>query len=374
MFPPGAQGPQGPRRSRKPLLALLSAVGALVVVLAVVALVVATGGDDRPKVATPQEKLAQAADAIGKAKGLRYTGDFTSDTLPVQADLSVTHAGTASGTLTIRGQVMDMMLLDGDMYVKANKAFWLTQPGITEGVAPDYADKWAKAPLALRGFDIRALLTPAALGQAVGQATPAVVPTGQPATQDVGGRPALTFEGANNQYLVTNIAPYEVLQIRAGGEDSFAFTVAALDAGQMDTLYSGLTQKVKNELVGALDPASTVSYVNKATSTNCSVSGCTIRRTLSNTGAAAWVKYHAAIWKQREGGTELGTCTRTVKLGKGTRTLECRISSSGWSSWVRAIPPGTKSTYYFQGWVKVESVSGARAATFASQIEKERTS
>ncbi|ROO90275.1 hypothetical protein EDD29_7997 [Actinocorallia herbida] len=384
-FPPGGQFPQGvppqggfpgayppPRSGRKPLVALFSAIGAVIVVLAVVAIAVWTGGDEPAKPLTAEQKRAAAAEFLSGVRGLRYTGDFTSDTTPVQADLSVTHAGTATGTLTVYGQSMDMMLLDGDMYVKAPKAFWVTQPEAGEQVAPDYADKWAKAPKSLRGFDIRALLVPGALGQSLGQAAPTVVPSGQPTAQAAaGGVPSLSFEGGDAQYLVSDKAPHRLTHVKTGGDDSFSFTVTEVDTAALSALYDGVLDKVKNELIGALDPYSPISRSGLSSANGCTESKCDVEQSFVNDGATAWVKYHAEVSTDKAGTKPIGECTKSVKITKGKTALKCSVAGAAWKKWVRSLDGGS-GDFYSYGWVQVESVSGARAATIVSEIEKER--
>ncbi|GAB2819640.1 hypothetical protein GCM10022221_16860 [Actinocorallia aurea] len=373
-FPgPGQPGgyPQPPRTGRKPLVALFAAIGAVIVVLAVVAIAVWPDGEEPARALTTPEKGAAAATHLGEVRALHFTGDFTSDSTPVTADFTVTHAGTAAGTLTVYGQAMDMMLLDGDMYVKAPNSFWVTQPEAGEQIAPDYADKWAKAPKSLRGFDVRAFLVPGALGQSLKQAAPTVVPTGQPTAQTVNGVSTLAFEGGNAQYLVTDKAPHRLTQVKTGGDDSFSFTVSEVDSAALGTLYDDLAGKVKDDLVGALDPYSPIGRDGLSTAKDCTDTKCDVAQTFVNDGAAAWVKYHAEVSTDKAGTKLIGECTRSVKIAKGKTTLKCSVVGAAWKKWVRSLDGGS-GDFYSYGWVQVESVSGARAATIISELEKER--
>ncbi|WP_157963583.1 hypothetical protein [Actinocorallia populi] len=367
--PPGAQPPKS---NKGVLIAVLSASVALVLVLAVVLIMLAGGDEEKKAALTPQQKSAQAVTKLNSLPGLRYTGTYDASGTSVQADLSVTRAGTASGSLTVSGDVIDAMLLDGDLYVKAPQSFWRGQQGVDEELLDEFADKWAKAPDSLRAFDIRKLLVPAALGQALQQAAPLVPPSGAPTSEPVSGRQAIAFEGSEGQYYVSDAAPYQLVKVRAGGAQVFDFDVAELTADSVGTLYTELKDKVRNGLAGALDPAAEIKPTSTSTRDDCSASGCTIERKYSNTGPTATVTYIARIWEDKDGDKELGRCTRTQSLRAGSSTLECRVTSGGWKSWVRGIRPGTTSRYYFNSWLKVESVSKSKADTLIGKLEAEQ--
>ena len=371
-MPPG--GPRPPKSGKGPLIAVLGAAVALVLVLAVVLLIVADGkGDDKAKALTPQQKSAQVVTQLNSLSGLRYTGTYDASGTSVQADLSVTRAGTASGTLTVSGDVVDAMLLDGDLYVKAPAAFWRNQPEVGEDALGDFADKWAKAPSSLRSFDIRRLLVPAALGQALQQAKPLVPPSGAPTAEPVAGTRAIAFEGLEAQYYVSDTAPYRLVKIKAGGAQVFDFDVAELTSDSAGALYTELKDKVRNGLAGALDPVAKIKPTSTASNSNCSASGCTVRRKISNTGPTATVTYVARIWRDKGGGRTLGECTKTQSVRAGSSTLECRVTSGGWKSWVRNLKPGsTNNRYYFNSWLRVESVSKSKADTLIGKLEAEQ--
>jgi len=353
------------------LVAVLSASVALVLVLAVVLIVVAGKDDEKTVSLTPQQKSSQVVSKLNSLPGLRYTGTYAASGTSIQADLSVTRAGTAAGTLTVGGDVVDAMLLDGDLYVKAPAAFWRGQREVGSESVEDFADKWAKAPTSLRGFDIRRLLVPAAVGQALQQASPLVPPSGAPTAEPVSGRPALAFEGAEARYYVSDNAPYQLVKLKASGAEIFDFDVAELTADSVGTLYTELKDKVRDGLAGALDPASGITPALQATNADCNSSGCTVKRKVDNSGPTATVTYLAKIWSDKDGKKELGRCTKTQSVRRGSSTLECRITSDGWKKWVRAIKPGTRSRYYFNSWVKVESVSKSKAEELIGKLEAE---
>ncbi|MEO3785691.1 hypothetical protein ABGB12_20370 [Actinocorallia sp. B10E7] len=372
-MPPG--GPQPPKSNKGVLIAVLSASVALVLVLAVVLLVVAgnKGEEEKEKALTPQQKSSQAVTKLNSLPGLRYVGIYDASGTSVQADLSVTRVGTASGTLTVSGDVIDAMLLDGDLYVKAPAAFWQVQPEIGEDAVGDFAGKWAKAPGSLRSFDIRKLLVPAALGQALQQAKPLVPPSGAPTAEPVAGRRAIAFEGLEAQYYVSDDAPYQLVKIKAGGSQAFDFDVTELTADSIGTLYTELKDKVRNGLAGALDPAAEIKAAATATRSDCDARGCTIKRKFDNTGPTATVTYVARIWRDKAGDKELGECTKAQSLRAGSTTLECRVTSGGWKSWVRGLKPGsTNNPFYFNAWLKVESVSKSKAEALIGKLEAEQ--
>ena len=378
--PPGYGGPQvppggqPPRKGKGALIAVLSASVALVLVLAVVLIVVIgrDGEDEKARALSPKEKSAQAVTKLNSLPGLHYTGTYDASGSSVQADLSVTRAGTASGSLTVGGEVIDIMLLDGDLYVKAPISYWRNQSEVGEESINDFADKWAKAPSSLRSFDIRRLLVPAALGQALQQAQPLVPPSGAPTASTVSGRQAIAFEGLEAQYYVSDAAPYQLVKIKSGGAQTFDFDVTEITADSLGTLYTELKDKVKNGLAGALDPASKIRLTAAASNSGCSSSGCTIKRKVSNDGPTASVTYVAKIWKDKDGKNELGSCTRSLSVRGGSTTLECRVTSGGWKSWVRALKPGSNNRYYFNSWIRVESVSKSKADSLIGKLEAEQ--
>lgn len=99
-----APPPAGAAASRKPLLIALGAVAAVVVLLCSALTVVAAstfGGDEsEPKWAAEHvaagDDLAEAAEALAAAPGVRYTGWFTDDGDRVAVDAQVTTEGPRS--------------------------------------------------------------------------------------------------------------------------------------------------------------------------------------------------------------------------------------------------------------------------------------
>lgn len=369
--PPGTQPP---KTNKGVLIAVLSASVALILVLAVVLIVVAGNkGGGGGTALTPKQKSAQAATKLNSVPALRYTGTYDSSGTSVQADLSVTRAGTAAGTLTANGSSIDVMLLDGDLYVKAPASYWRDQSEVGADAVGDFADKWAKAPSSLRSFDIRRLLVPSALGQALQQAQPLVPPSGAPAAEVVSGRRALVFEGSEGQYYVSDDKPFQLVKVKSGGGQVFDFAVTELTADAVGTFYTELKDKVKNGLAGALDPASKITYTAAASNSSCTSSGCTIKRKVANDGPTATATYVAKIWKDKAGAKELGQCSKTLSVRAGSSTLECRVTSGGWKAWVRGLKPGsTNNRYYFNSWLRIESVSKSKADALLGKLDAEQ--
>jgi hypothetical protein len=379
MYGPSPQGyaPQGPysppaKRNTGLIVAILGAGAAILILIAAVGYVMLKPDDPKTPAVTPQAKAAAAVASLKSSPGLHYTGTIEAGGEPVQADLSVTRSGSIDGSLTIGGEVVDLIMVDGTAYVKAPSAYWRNQPGAS--AAPqDFADRWSRAPASIADLDLDNLLTPAVMSDSLGKSQPLLGPSGSPdpaSAQVVGSQRTITLDGTYGQFYVSELAPYKLLRVKS---DSNQLDVAELPATEVDGLFTTLKDKVK-DLAGALDPDASVA-ATQPKNVRCSVSSCTIeaRATRSNSGKVRLI-LKGVIHGDTRTGKILGTCedTETLDSGKSV-TLSCKISGGAWSKWARAIKPGKSGRYYLGGTrVTAEAVSKGDITKLTEALEQEQ--
>jgi hypothetical protein len=379
MYGPSPQGyaPQGPytppaRRNTGLIIAILGAGAAVLILIAAVGYVLLKPDDPGTPSVTPLAKATAAASSIKSSPGLHYTGTIQAGGDSVQADLSVTRSGSIDGSLTIGGEVVNLITVNGTAFVKASSSYWRNQPGAS--AAPqDFADRWSKAPVSISDLGLKDLLTPAVISDSLGKAQPLLDPSGSPdpsSAQVVGSQKAFTLDGTDGQFYVSDLAPYKLLRVKT---DTNQLDVAEMPATEVDQLFTKLKDKVKG-LAGALDPDASVA-ATQPKNVRCTVSSCTIeaKATRSNSGKVRLI-LKAVIHGDSPGGKIIGTCeaTKTVDSEK-TASLSCKISGGAWSKWARAIKPG-KTGHYYPGSSRVvaEAVGSGDITKFTQALEQEQ--
>ncbi|GAA3234411.1 hypothetical protein [Actinocorallia longicatena] len=377
--PPGYL-PQGqfaqPGRKNKGAVIAVAIAGVAVLALVAAVVFVAFSGDEKTpvKIVPPQDKSAAAATTLKTVPGLHYVGTFESGGDTIQADVSITRSGSVAGQLTIDGDQVELMVVDGGTYVKAPRSYWRKQSDVGEAGSAGYADRWAKAPAALSGFDLRGKLLPSQLGDGVSKAQPLVPPTGQPTAEAIAGTQAIGFEGTDYQYYVSDAAPYKLVKIKGGGAQTFDLDVTELTAAQMGDVFTQLKDKVKNGLSGAPDPTARVVFQGKFLAKSCNPNGCTIESTYRNTGSSnALVIYEVVLTKGgKAGGPRLGTCkagAKSIKPGTSVK-ISCRVTDKAWQNWVKSIRG--KSSYWVDPSITVQAVDGAKVDDLIGKLDQEQ--
>jgi hypothetical protein len=124
--------------------------------LLVVALVVAgcggssssKGGNDNGEAAkSGQQVLTDAVNAAEAASSLHMSGQISSDGETIGLDLTIVKGKGATGSLTIKGQTVELVIVGSYAYIKAGAAFWTQVAGSAGStIASLLGDKWLKVP------------------------------------------------------------------------------------------------------------------------------------------------------------------------------------------------------------------------------------
>jgi hypothetical protein len=94
-----------------------------------------------------QQVLADAKQAAEAASSLHYSGQITTGGRQVGIDLTVVKGKGATGSVTLDGHKVDIVVTGGDAYMKADAAFWTQFAGSSGStVAQMFANKWLKFP------------------------------------------------------------------------------------------------------------------------------------------------------------------------------------------------------------------------------------
>ncbi|QKG22699.1 hypothetical protein ACTIVE_4340 [Actinomadura verrucosospora] len=374
-LPPGIGGP--PPRGGKLKKRLVTGAGAAVVVAAAATVAVVFISDDdgagkarpKPSPAAPSTWALEAGRQLTSGPGLRYQGTLgTANGRPVRADLQVTAAGSAIGTLTAGALTAEVVAVGGGTYLKAGTQFWREYAG--ESAHPDnYAGRWSKAPASVPGFDVPDVLATQAIAKSLTKA-PA-----KPPAETVNGVRAYKIKSPRANYLVSASAPYRLLAVQAAGADGARFTVA--DLQNPAALFTRLRPQVK-ALAGAADPGLHFAP-GKLTFVNCdqNTAGCTVRvpATLSSPDTVpdgARAALHAAITSR---GTPLGACTASAPVPDDrSLVLSCTVKGRAWRTWVKSAldHPGSYP-YSAQARVIGEALTSEDVKVLLAKLDKERS-
>jgi hypothetical protein len=115
------------------------------------------GGGDDEKAAAPsasptptedsrsgEELVADAVAALRDAGAVHATGTVTQDGKEAGLDVQLQDS-SASGSLTMDGQTIEFLVIEGDAYLQAPAEFWVAS-GSPESLAKMIADKWLLMP------------------------------------------------------------------------------------------------------------------------------------------------------------------------------------------------------------------------------------
>ncbi|MDL4821216.1 hypothetical protein [Actinomadura opuntiae] len=374
-LPPGIGGPQPRGGKLKKRLVTGAGVAAVVAAAATVAMVFVHDdegpGKPRPKPSStaPAAWALKAGRQLTSGPGFHYRGTLTgANGAQIQADLQVTTAGSAVGTLTAGALKADVVAVDGETYIKAGLGFWREYAG--ERSHPEnFAGRWSKAPAAVPGFDVPDVLGAQAIAESLTKAA------ANPPTQTVNGVRTYRIAAKGATYLVSAEAPYRLLGVQAAGTDGARFSVADLpDAG---TLFTRLRPRVK-ALAGAADPnlhfdPGTLTFVDCDQNT----AGCTVRvpATLSAPQAVpdgARAALRASIATR---GTALGSCAASAPVPSDrSLVLSCTVTGRAWRTWVKSAldHPGSYP-YSAQARVIGEALTRADVRALLAKVDRERS-
>lgn len=177
----------------------------------------ASGNGEASKSAT--QVLADAVKAAESASSLHMGGDLSSGGKPIGLDLSVAKDQGATGSMTLNGQKVDLVIDGKDGYMKAPAAFW-TQFGGSSGsmIAQLLQGKWLKFPVKNAQFQpIVAFSSPNALFEAVKSGADSQLKNNGTTTYKGQSVVALD-DGAKNGtlYVSATGTPYPVALVKTG--------------------------------------------------------------------------------------------------------------------------------------------------------------
>jgi hypothetical protein len=359
-YPPG---PPAHKSTNKPLIIGGVAAGVIVLLVLVVGVIgLSGGGDDGDKTSPPTVAASntgaagasRAAQSLGAVPALRYNGSFSSGGDDFDAQLSVTKGGSATGTITVGGDRADLVSVDGDTYLKAPKAFWRDQGGVTTN-PEDFAGRWAKAPDSAINLDIKNVLAASAVIRGL-QGVSSYQPAG--GTQDVNGTPAVKVTGADAEYYISTANPPKLVRIVGTGTDTYQFDVSEVATAEVGTLFQQLRDQVR-ALTGARDPSVRFLPTAKIKASNCGLASCTMKLTVTTLSVGGGGSSFRAIMLGKitaggRTGRTLGTCSDSATTTAGKRlALSCTVRGGAWSSWVRGVRGS--ASYYVQARTVAES-------------------
>jgi hypothetical protein len=92
-----------------------------------------------------KQVLADAVKAADAASSLHMTGNLTSNGTPISIDLSVAKDKGATGSMTLKGKKVDLLIVGSDGYMKADSSFWAEfVPKNGAAIGQLLAGKWLK--------------------------------------------------------------------------------------------------------------------------------------------------------------------------------------------------------------------------------------
>jgi len=298
--------------------------------------------------------LKEAAAELSVSAAVRYRGTITGPLggrLP--AELSVTGKGSALGRLTVAGEEVELMAVDGKTYFRADEDFWRSNGAPLDSVE-EYAAHWVRVPPERLGIDVRVLLSPGELGRRLTEAaTAGSVPPGAPAT--VNGVPATVVRVPGWTVYVSASGPRRILRVECspaaappgGGSRSglfggeFELDLSDLPEPEVDRLYDRLRDRVRR-LKDSVDSRVRFTLDGRVVLSPCDTSGCTARVSLRNSVSSrdpsvrADRPVNAVITIDMTlDGRHVRTCTETRSMPpNGSTTATCRATYR--------IPPSTR--------------------------------
>jgi hypothetical protein len=284
----------------------IGALALMVVLALVIGTVVALRNiSNNSTVAATQLRIA--ATNLSNAPGTHYVGTITNpDGDKTQIDLEVTNNGSTHGTLTQRGDKLEVLAVDHKTFLKASELFW-SKHGVAQISVEEYAKQWVKVSGDVIGIDIQKILAPVTLGQQLGQTARSSRITLGPETtiNGVQTRKVITPQGT---LYITTTPPQRIVRIEGtpartlGGSPqnttsilstlsetkapnpnggAYQFNLSNLSDSQVVDLYEQLQQKIQ-DLRNSVDADVQFRLNGNGVLAPCGDFGCTATLTISN--------------------------------------------------------------------------------------------
>ncbi len=171
-----------------------------------------------------EEILAEAAKAMGKVRSYHVEGTQTDEDGPMKLKADVSADGRSRISFTLKSQRVELIVLDDESYMKADKGFWKTQGGGGgEQLGELLADKWVRTPGRDAGGLSEAVeqLLPSTLAYCFTKGTGTITKKG---TGEVGGKPVVILQddgktpggSPGDLYVAQSGAPLPVRMVQTG--------------------------------------------------------------------------------------------------------------------------------------------------------------
>ncbi|MCW2939590.1 MAG: hypothetical protein JWN00_2575 [Actinomycetia bacterium] len=330
-YPPPPLAPPGKKRTGLIIGGVLGG-GVLVIVVAVA--ILAAIGVFAPQPPSPTALLAKAAQRLSAQRGLKYHGTVTSGSDNLAGDFAVTSGGRASASVTWGTSSIQLISLDGNVFVKGDQSFWspLTKYNPKSDGNPVDGTRWGRLPSALLTFDFKQNLTPALLAAQLRRVTKTSI-VGKPAT--VNGTMKI-ITAAGTYYVTTGTAP-RLVRVESTGLPSYSLDVAETPDATADLRTDVAALK------DSFDPG--VDSLKADPKGTCSSSGCDVSATISAArGSRASIPITVFFWVTYDSvtGSRAGACNSSVEVTSDASVkASCRVSASGLGSrtaWVHLVP------------------------------------
>jgi hypothetical protein len=320
------------------------------------------GAAGAPPPATARGATYLAMLDLAAASAVRYRGTFDDAGETATLDATVTSSGEATGSLTVSGSTLGLLVLQGVTYLRAPEAFWAGSEA-RSGITKRYGNSWVRVPPKVFGLDVGAVLAPAALARSqhpVIAGVPAAALADLTAAT-VGGVKAVTVRAQDTEYVLSADQPYRLLSLHTpavprfralppraavppkpgtpvpSAADARELKVELTDASaDLAAVYAELTRRA-GQLRGAIDGQGKVK-LGAQEFVGCGATSCTISVNFTNDSGAATHGGLHADWDG--GGKPIGVCdaVSTPVPAHHTGSVSCTLGGAGWGGfYARAI-------------------------------------
>lgn len=126
------------------LIGLLGSLGAAVIIAACGGSGSGSGTSNGVAAKSPDQIIQASAAALAKTRTLRVHGAFVNAGSPTSLDLNLVNGRGGAGSLAQNGLSFQMVVLNNEVYIKGDKAFWQHYAG--SAGASLLQGRWLKAP------------------------------------------------------------------------------------------------------------------------------------------------------------------------------------------------------------------------------------
>jgi hypothetical protein len=335
--PPERLEPPASRRSTtRALLATLGRRGHFTILI-VFALLVAlaalvTGGllsrDDRTSAI---DRLAAAAGRLSGVRAVGLLGMVSSGSDQLDGDLKVTRGGRLTGTVTWSGERIQLISVDGVMYVKGSAAFWRAEGDVTSGDRWITSGRWGRLGATTIDTTVRQHLTPQAIAGLMREVSRYTVE--RTARTSVRGTRALKISTADDSFYVSAEGSPRLLRLETTYPET-AVDVTESTGSDGGAAVVELRSRI-NQLKRSFDPAQRTRVINVGWG-GCAASGCTVHADVRSTrgdASAIRVTVFVRLTAGSRSGRKLGECSGSgTVISDAAIRVTCRVSSRAWST------------------------------------------